>query len=556
MAKAKKSRQDKADIVMSQFESARSEYSTIGDLHQQCMTYVMPRKSNVTETKTPGSDDWSENLYDDEAINGTQVLASGSLDWLFSGRWMGATAPWLDAPQSVKDWYTAAGEICLKLINQSNFPLEIHEFLLDRSAAATAHLHCEEDDEDILFFMNDDVGEYYIRDNEKGYVDTWLGKRIFTVRNAVKMFGEENVGKSVADAYDKANGEGMDEEFEFLYSINPRDEADRLYGKRDKENKPWALMIVQSKDKFLVEEGGYDEQPFFVSRYLKWGRSPYGYGPTMLALPIIRQINGIEKLMDALAELQAFPRILIPSDLEGMVGFGPSGVTVYNANNGQHGKPTEWATQGRYDIGKDRANDIRSRIRRAYHVELFQMLTGLEEMKREKTATEVRAMLAEKVSHFSPTFTRLQVEILKPLLNRVFSIAYRKGLLPPLPEEILQFTGTSKLQFPEFIYTSKLALAIRAHENLSWNEFMLTLGDLFQLDATLLEDNINKDRTIRRLGDNVGLPVEMWNTEDEKAKIREDRAALQEAEASMTLAESASNVAKNVGNLPQMANLT
>lgn len=555
MADQPKTDQDKANICVARYESARSAYDLISDLHQQCMTYAMPRKSNITETKTPGSDDWSQNLYDDEAINGNQVLASGSLDWLFSGRWVEADAPWETAPQVVKDWYAKAGEICLQLINQSNFPLEVHEFLLDRGCAGTAHLHCEEDDEDILYFMNDDVGDYFIEDNPKGFVDTWWGRRMFTAQNAVRLWGKNAVGKSVRDAFDKADGKGLSDEFEFIHFIGPRDEADRLYGKRDRANKPWAFMIVQSKDKHLVEEGGYDEKPFVVSRFLKWGRSPYGYSPTMLALPIIRQINGIEKMADAFTELQAFPRILIPDDLEGMVGYGPSGVTVFNSNNGQHAKPTEWATQGRADVFKDRANEIRGRIRRAYHVELFQMLTGLEELKREKTATEVRAMLAEKVSHFSPTFERLRVEVLKPLLNRVFSIAWRKGLLPTLPEEILEFTGTSKLEFPKFIYTSKLALAVRAHENMAWNEFQLTLGTLFEIDPNSFNDNINKDRTIRRIGDNLGLPVAMYNTDDEKESIQEDRAALEEAAQSMALADTASTVAKNVGSIPEMARL-
>lgn len=545
---------DRAKTLVTRYGVVRAQYdAAMARMHQDCMAYSMPRKSNVTETKTPGSDDWTQGIYDDEAINGVQVLASGQLDWLFSGKWVDAESPWEDAPQVVKDWYKKAGEICLKVVNNSNFPLEIHEFLLDRSASHTAHLHCEEDEEDILFFMNDDVGEYVIEENHKGVVDKWWGCRKFTADQAVSKWGLDRVGKSVVEAFNQPEGKGRSTEFEFVFFIGPRPYAERLAGSKAPKDKPWALQVVQTKDSVMVEDGGYDEKPFFVSRYLKWGRSPYGYGPTMLALPIIRQINGLEKLMDVLCELQAFPRMLVPDDLEGMVGYGPSGVTIFNSATGS--KPEEWATEGRYDIGKDRAESIRARIRRAYHVELFQMLTNIDEMKREKTATEVRAMLAEKISHFSPTFQRLRVEILKPLLDRVFAICYRKGLLPPLPVEILQFTGTRKLQFPRFEYTSKLAKAIKAYENMAWTDFMMTVGELFNVRPDVLEDEINFERAVRKIGDNYGVPVDMFNSADEKAAVRQQRQARQQAAEEMAMAEQASKTAKNLGGLPQMARL-
>eukprot|EP00918_Siedleckia_nematoides_P057592 GHVU01125593.1.p1 GENE.GHVU01125593.1~~GHVU01125593.1.p1 ORF type:complete len:550 (+),score=85.01 GHVU01125593.1:376-2025(+) len=538
----------KSDDLLSRYDSAYEEQQNIRQLWQECGNYVMPRKSSITDKKTIGSEDWSDQIYDDEAINGNQVLASGQRDGLFSGKWFAAGSPYQDAPEMVERWYKKSGEIVLDLINESNFPLEIHEFLLDRGGFGTSHLHVDEDDDMTFFFSNDDVGEYVVEENEKGFATGYFGCREFTVSQAVSKYGIENLGKKVVYAWNMPGGKGLNQKFKFIQYIGPRPLVERSVGKLDGKNMEIASITVCKEDKKVVKEGGYEEQPFMISRFLKWGRSPYGYCPSMLALPIIRQINSIERLMDALAELQAFPRILVPAGLEGVVGFGPSGVTIVNPNGNQYGQPREWATQGRYDIGKDRAEDIRRRIRRAYHVELFQMLTNMEEMKREKTATEVRAMLSEKISHFSPTFERLRVEVLRPLLTRLFAIAFRKGKLPPIPDEMIEFMREKgELPFPKFAYTSKLALAIKAHENLSFVEFIQTVGILFEVYPET-KDNLNPDRTVKMVFDNLGLPVDIFNTPDEKQAIREQRAEDQAMERQLAAAESASNTAKNVAS--------
>ena len=538
-----------AESLLSRYGSAFEGQYNIRQLWQECGNYVMPRKSSITEKKTIGSEDWSDQIYDDEAINGNQVLASGQLDALFSGRWFAADSPIEGVPESVSNWYKKGGEIVLKLAQGSNFPLEIHEFLLDRGGFGTSHLQIDADDEMTFFFSNDDVGEYVVEENDKGFADGYFGKRKYTTAQAVNKWGLDKMVPLVRKKWDEANGKGLNQEFTFIHYIGPRALADQTFGKLDGENMPIASVVVCEEDKHLVHEGGYNEQPFVISRYLKWGRSPYGYCPSMLALPIIRQINGIERLMDALAELQAFPRMLIPASLEGVVGFGPSGVTIFNPNN-PNALPREWATSGRYDIGKDRAEDIRRRIRRAYHVELFQMLTGLEEMKREKTATEIRAMLAEKISHFSPTFERLRVEVLGPLLKRLFSVAFRAGKLPPIPEEMVPLLEQEgELPFPSFVYTSKLALAIQAHQNLSFMEFTQTAGVLFELYPET-KDNINPDRTFKMLADNLGLPVDIFNTEDEKEEIRTARAEADQMEAQLAAGESMSTTAKNMEAAP------
>src|SRR5690606_4715799 len=116
-----------------------------------------------------------------------------------------------------------------------------------------------------------------------------------------------------------------------------------------------------------------------------------------------RQLNFLEKNMDALAEIAAFPRMLIPQNYVGDIDTRAGGVTYFDASN-PNAAPREWATNGRYDVGLDRANRKQRAIEDAFHVDLFQMFSQQE---KQMTATEVSERAAEKLIQFSPTFARM-----------------------------------------------------------------------------------------------------------------------------------------------------
>ncbi|MTW08805.1 hypothetical protein GM524_13135, partial [Streptococcus pneumoniae] len=81
-------------------------------------------------------------------------------------------------------------------------------------------------------------------------------------------------------------------------------------------------------------EGGYPELPVFVSRYLEWGSGTgrcYGWSPAFFALREARQVNFLQKMMDALAEKSAFPPVLAPEELEGEIDPNAMGVTYFSS---------------------------------------------------------------------------------------------------------------------------------------------------------------------------------------------------------------------------------
>lgn len=525
-------------------------------LWQDLADYVMPRKSEVTDKKTPDVEGWTDDIYETEAIHDNIILSAGQLDYMVSGKWFEFVAPseMLKNDRDASNWYKKCSEIVLELLNESNFQLEVHEFFHDRGGFGTAHLHLDEDDDDIFCFKNCPVGTFSIVEDHKGLVSEVYYEFEYTARQAVDRWGEAAVSNLILEAYSAENGKRREEKFKFTHAVYPRGK-DRDMSKKDGRNKKWASIYVEHKAEHITHESGYDEQPFAVSRYLKWGSNVYGYCPSVEALPATKQVNFIERQMDALAELAAFPRMLIPEDLEGEVDFRSGGVTVFDPNN-PDAKPQEWATQGRYDVGVERARVKREMIRRAYHVDLFQLLTSYDEMRRQKTAFEVAQMMSEKITRISPTFERIKSEVFKPILKRAFGIALRKGLLPPMPASILKQKpdGAVTIDVPKVAYTSKLAMAIKAVENQNFITFMGLVEPLSQLAPGAIERQLNFDRIIRGMGMNQGIPADFWNTKKEIDAIDEAQEARQQQQdnaQTMEMFRQGAGMAKDLGGAPE-----
>jgi hypothetical protein len=548
-ARIKGKEHDEAKQIMQRYDRLKADRGTWDTLWQQIADYVQPRKSAINVRKTEGVDGYTDNLYNLTAVRANQILASGQMDYLFSGRWFSYDPPSEIQDDDAKTYYQTCTEVAAKELARSNWNLEIHEMLLDRGCFGTAALLLEEGKKrSILVFHKFDVGTFAVVEDHEGRVDTLLRDFELTARQAKQKFGEENLGPILRKAC--ADPKKQDMKFKFIHTIHPREVGEYDPKKMDPENKPIASCYVSVDDKCMVMESGYDEDPLAVSRFLKWGQQPYGYSPSIEALPTVRQVNFIEMNMDALAEIAAFPRILVPDNLEGEIDLAAGGVTTFDPNAPQAAMPKEWGTQGRYDIGKDRVALKDAAIREAFHVDLFEMLKNIE---RQMTAYEVSQRLAEKVTAFSPTFYRLQTEVTNPLLLRVFNMLHRAGKFPEPPPSVLrqrsQNPADVALVLPEVTLTSKLALAIKAAENQAFGQVLSILAGLAQVSPGAAEaaaENYDFDVIARETARNSGLPANWIMTEEKRDGRRQARAEAQQqamaAEAMPGMAKAAKDI--------------
>lgn len=548
MATKTKGKDEKAERLLKRADSLKSDASTWTTTWQDLSNYVMPRKSNINTEKTPGVDGYTSDLYDMTMMQSNMTLGAGQLNYITpaTDRWFAWEPPEeLKGNDAAETWYQKCTEIGFREIARSNFYLEVHEHYLDRGGFGTAALFCEEGKKSTLRFECWDIGTYWIAEDSEGNVDTVFREIELTCRQAVQMFGEEQCGETIRKCYQEAKSgksTNYDRKFKFVHGIFPREDEDRQVGKQDGENKPIASIYISRTDCCITRNSGFDEMPAFISRFLKWGKTPYGYSPSIEALPTGKQVNFIEQQMDTLAETAAFPRVRVPDNLEGDVDFRANGVTVYDPNM-PNAKPEEWLTGGRYDIGLQRVESKQKKIEEVFHVTLFKMFA---ERDKQMTAREVIERVQEKIVQFSPTFARMTTELLNPMLERIFGILFRAGKFPEYPPDVVTPTANGlTLALPQVAYTSKIALAIKALENQSFLQFVEIVAPLVQVDPAAM-DAIDTDKAFKGIARNLSIPTDWMRSDEDIARIRAERAEAQQKQAAAEQAKLVAGAAKDV----------
>lgn len=511
-------------------------------LWQDIGNYVMPRKAEITsQQNSPGVAKQSR-LFDGTAIRANMILANGQLSWMtpLESRWFSFDPPHaLKGKDKVEQWYRRCTEIASMELARSNFYTEIHELYLDRGAFGTSAMTAVEGEKHLLNFRTLSCGSYSIAEDSEGNIDTLIREFEMSLRAAAQKFGLENLHENLQAKIKEAKN--MDQQHKFLHAVYPREDYDPE--KRDGANKPWASVYLDIANKKVLSVSGYEEQPFFATRFLQWGKSVYGWSPAWMALPEARQLNFLEKQMDALAELAAFPRIQIPDGYKGTVNLRANGLTYFDPNGAA---PKEWLTGGRYDIGKDRAEVKRKAINDAYHVDLFQMFAQLQ---KQMTAREVSERAGEKMIQFSPTFAKMTTELFNPLLQRVFAVLLRAGRFPEIPQEaVVMSVHGAILPDPQISYASRIALAVKSNENTSFFQTMDGLLPIAQNHPEMM-DNFDLDEIARDLARNNGFPTR-WLLDIDEVAARRNARAQQAAQAQqMAQMQSSADAAAKVGSI-------
>ena len=536
--------------VLERWRSMRSDQSPWLSTWQEIADYVMPRKAEIFSTAENPSTSRNDGLFDTTAIFANNTLANGMLSYMTpsGSRWFSFDPTEAQKESDpVKKWLQKCTEITQAHLANSNFYSEMHELYFDDGGFGTAAIIALPGKSFALNFQTFEIGSYALAEDDEGLVDTAFRELRMTCRQAALKFGEENLGPKTAAELQKyrQTGKGDTVKKSIIHAIYPRDGSEREYGKADQPNMPYASVYVDLDDKHVVRDSGFEEKPFFATRHLKWRDSVYGYSPSWMALPEARQLNFLTKQLDALAEVKAFPRFLLPDTHVGAVDLAAGGMTFFDPNQ-QNGMPKEWMTQGDYATGLDREKRKQEAIERAFHVPLFQMFAQIE---RQMTAREVGERAAEKLTQFTPAFTRKTTELLNPMLKRVFGILLRAGKFPVPPQEaIVQKENGIGIEEPEISYSSRVALAIKALQNNAFYRTMDSIAPLIPVRPDIL-DNFDFDRSTRDGALNDGLPADWLVPEEQRDEMRAARAEAQAEAAQQQQSLMMSEAAKNAGSI-------
>jgi hypothetical protein len=523
--------------VKKKVESLKADRGTLDTHVQEIFDFMLPRKATVTTQQTPGAKR-SVFVLDNTGMYCLELLA-GQLHGLLTspnGMWFELTTgvQAIDQRDDVRFWLQKTSRDIHNVLNNSNFQTEVHELYIDEVSAGTACMYSEEDDRDVVRFSTKFFGEYYVDEDAQGRVNQIYRVWKWKAAQLVEEFGIDNVSKKVQKSYEK----GDDHKFEVIHACYPKS----LVNPKDKAGFEHVSQYLLAEEEFELRSEGYREFPYVVPRWSKGTGEKYGRSPAMVALPEVKTLNKMAETMLIGAQKVIDPPLQMPDD-----GFvlpiitTPGGINYYRPGGNDKIEPIFNDT--RIDFGYEAMKEKRTRIREAFFVDQLMLQQGPQ-----MTATEVLQRTEEKMRLLGPMLGRQQSEFLRPLIDRVFNIMMRRGIIKK--DDIPQVLRGRKIDVK---YSSMIAKSQRLQDGQNIMRTLQAATPFINLDASVA-DNINGDAALRVLGEVYGLPQQILRNEDDVKHIREQRAqAQQKMIEEQQQAQQIDNAQKGVGMMGELS---
>ena len=504
---------------------------------QELADYMLPRKADITKKRTQG-DKRTELIYDGTAVHAVELLSSSlhgmltspSTPW-FSMRYRD---PSLQNDDMANEWLELCMDQMYQAFNRSNFQQEIHELYYDLVVFGTAAFYVEGDREGLRFSTRH-IAEVTVAEDANGKVDTVYRKFKITARAAAQRFGEENLPTQMV----KDLKNDPHKEHDLIHVVFPRGETKGKVAK----NKPVASVYYHLDSRSLISEGGFDDFPFMVPRFVKDSVSTYGRSPAMNALPDVKMVNKMSETTIRAAQKQIDPPLMVPDD-----GFvlpvrtTPGALNFYRTGTRDRLEPLQIGANN--PLGLNMEEQRRNAIRQAFYVDQLLMSQGPA-----MTATEVLQRNEEKMRLPGPVLGRLQSELLQPLISRSFALLLRNGLLPAAPEQLQD-------QDIDIEYVSPLAKAQKLTDLQSMLRGFEVMMQVAEIAPVM--DYLDSDKLVQYLVEVTGIPARVIRSDEEVARMRrqqqQEAQKQAEMEQQMMQAQQAQQVApmiKAVGDLEQ-----
>lgn len=511
----------KAEAILAKFEKLKSDRHNWNSHWDEVAEYFVPRKDEALGAQTRGEKKFNL-LYDSTSVQANETLASALQGMLTNPTsiWFGLSSgnKNIDKIKEVREWLQEATLITLKTLNDSNFNSEVYEVYIDLGGLGTSLFRVLEDDDDIVNFESRPIYEAHIAENMKGIVDTVYYKYDMTHEQMFNKFGHEAFAMALTDGDMKRAKELVEKDplgrKKVLHAVEPRDKIRHTLPSMAPKNMKFASFWVCCETRKMLEEKGFHENPYIVSRWSKYSGEVYGRSPGMKALSDAKMLNKMKKATIEAAQLDVAPPMQVPDDGVLLpIRTTPNSINYYRAGSKDRIEPLR--TGSKIQMSEALMESVRNQIRQAFFIDQL----NIPQQDR-MTATEVMQRRDEQLRMLGPTLARQHFEFLKPLIKRVFGILARRGMLPEAPPELQGM----ELQVE---YTSLIAKAQQAAEGDNLMRAVSLIAPFAETDPSML-DNFNGDEIVKFASRIYGLPADILRGEREVQQMRDGRAQAQQ----------------------------
>lgn len=482
-------------------------------------------------------------------IDETGVLAARSCA---SGMMAGMTSPtkvWFDIGLStlqyipfgeVREWLDEVRTRIMRVLAQSNFYTCLGTFYQDLVVFGSASMLIYEDSEQVIRCYNPCLGEFFFSASNRQIIDGFAREFTYTVEQAVQEFGLQNVSEKTRLMYQQSDA-SRKREVIVLHVIEPNgmlweDVNTPLAYPVPKHFKYrecyWEQDTQQGK---LLRAAGFHEKPFIGGRWDVTSNDAYGRGPGMDAYPATKQLQIQQRRKAEAIDKHVRPPMVASVQMKNEPASILPGSITYSMDMQTDGfKPAYMLTPNLQEMTADIA-EVQDRIRSVFFVDLFLMISSLDTV---RTATEIDARREEKLIQLGPVIERFENEVLDPIIERVFAIMSRRGLLPPPPQSI-------EGEEINVQYISMLAEAQRAARTTGTERVLSLAGNLAGVDPSIM-DPLDTDELLYDYADSLNVTPRGIRSAEAVAELRASRAQQQQAAQQAEIAEKLATGAKTL----------
>lgn len=508
------------ESILHRYSKLKTDRSNWETHWEEIAERVLPRQAGFVGERTNG-DKRTQKIFDSKPMIALDRFAS-VMDSMLTPRqqkWhnLRTTDDTLNRDFEVQDWFYKVNNILYnaRYNPKANFASQNHERWTSVGAFGTGSLFIDFEAKTGLRYRCLNLRDTYFLENHQGMIDTVYRHFDYTARQAAQRWGVDNLPPKLKGAFE--DPKKQDHEFEFLHVVKPRTDYDP--SRADAKGKPFVSIYIALEDKVQIgNDGGYTSFPFSISRYVTAPEEIYGRSPAMMALPDIKMLNEMAKTDIRAVHKLIDPPILLHDD--GILGGGamtvnmrPGGLNVGGVNRNGQAMMQPFNTGARVDISDKKMDQRRAAIDDAFMVTLFQILIETPRM----TATEALIRAQEKGMLLTPTMGRQQSEALGPLIERELDLLSFHGMLPPMPQILIDAGGDY-----DIVYDSPMSRMQRAEELVGVQRTMELLAPFANIDPTVL-DVFNKDELARLTAEVSGVPTPVLYSPDQVAQIRAQR---------------------------------
>jgi hypothetical protein len=518
--------------------------------------YYLPRRYKwlITPNQMARGAPINQHILDSTGCIVSRNLASG----LVSGK-SSPTAKWFKLkigkfdstqPTPAGLWLYECERLLYLIFAESNFYTSIATFYHDLVIFGTASLLIYEDFKEVICCINPCLGEFYVDIDGNYRPTTFYREFTLTVDACVNKFGLENCSDPIQQLYLNPKGANRARELIVAHSIEPNNDSfagkfgfSKRFAYREAYWEWGGSTSPQggaaSPPGFLRKTGFY-ERPNITCRWDIVSNDPYGRSPGMDGLPDQKQVQletrrkaqAIDKMVNpplvADVQLKNQPANLTPGGVTYVSGYTASGkpglASVYDSKF-----PVQEITE---DL-----NEVKARLGKIFFNDVLQVASQYE-TRSNVTAVEWDLRKSESLVMLGPVLERIDNEGLKPIIERVWAIAQRAGILPPAPPEV-------QGQMMNIEFVSMLARAQQATAAAGIERLFQVVGGLVGVDPSVM-DNIDVDAAVEEYSSLLENNPRIIRGEQALQTIRQQRAQQQQQAQQAQIAQQLSQGAKNL----------